>query len=94
LGPDFRNTGGPLTPFDFVGSALSGITQDAFFAPTTKNNPYGIPGGSKPRCSRSARSACQLLRFPSCHVALMLGGFRLIGAVARGREWHSHTTSN
>ena len=41
-GPDFRNTGGPFSPFDFTGlgalSTLSGQTLDAFSTITTKNN--------------------------------------------------------
>jgi hypothetical protein len=98
LGPDFRNTGGPLTPFDFDGlgarSTLSGRTQDAFFTLTTKNNPDGIPGGSNTAVFTLGQVGVPASAVPEPATwALMLGGFGLIGAVARRRERLSHATS-
>ena len=53
VGPDFRNTGGPYSPFDFNGlgarSTFVDKIADAFFTLTTKNNPDAHPGGSNTR---------------------------------------------
>jgi hypothetical protein len=98
LGLDFRNTGGPLTPFDFDGlgarSTLSGITQDAFFKRTTKNNPDGVPRGSNTFVFTVGQVGVPASAVPEPATwALMLGGFGLVGAVARRRERLAHATS-
>ncbi|HYZ48598.1 MAG TPA: PEPxxWA-CTERM sorting domain-containing protein [Sphingomonas sp.] len=86
-GPDFRNTGGPFSSFDFpsIGahSTFSGTVIDAFFATTTKNNPVGeanrllftLGSISVPRSPVPEPSTW----------AMLLGGFGLIGLSTRRR---------
>lgn len=88
-GPDFRNTGGPFTPFDFNGlsarSTFNLLAQDAFFTLTTKNNPDGVPGGSNtPIVSLGQVTVPTAIPEPATW-AMMLGGFGVIGAAMRRR---------
>ena len=89
IGPDFRNTGGPFTPFDFDGlSARSAFNiggDDAFFGLSTKNNPDGIPGGSNTAVFSLGEITVPVgaaIPEPATW-AMMLGGFGLIGAASR-----------
>jgi hypothetical protein len=89
-GPDFRNVGGPFTPLDFDGlgarSTFSGLTTDAFFTLTTKNNPDGTPGGSNtPVFTLGQVSVPGGVPEPTTW-AMMLGGFGLLGAATRRRR--------
>ena len=95
VGPPFRASGGPLAPFDFDGlgarSTFGGTISDAFFGLSTKNNPDGIPGGSGTKIFSLGEVAVpnqQAIPEPATW-AMMLGGFGLIGMVARrGRRPH------
>ena len=87
MGPDFRNEGGPFSPFAFDGltarSAFNGMTDDAFFGLTTKNNPDGLPGGTNtPIYSLGFVTVPNAVPEPATW-AMMIGGLGLIGATAR-----------
>lgn len=88
VGPDFRNAGGPFAPFDFNGlgarSAFNGLTQDAFFTLTTKNNPDGVPGGSNTAVFTLGQVTVPTAAVPEPATwAMLLGGFGLLGAATR-----------
>ena len=90
-GPDFRNTGGPFTPFDFNGlsarSRFGGMGVDAFFGLSTKNNPDGAPGGSNTAVYSLGQVTVPAAAVPEpASWALMLGGFGLLGATVRRRS--------
>lgn len=93
VGPDFRNTGGPYTPFDFNGlgarSTLGGRARDGFFTLTTKNNPDGLPGGSNTPVYTlgsvtvpAAGNGTNAVPEPATW-AMLLGGFGMLGAASR-----------
>jgi hypothetical protein len=92
VGADFRNTGGPFSPFDFDGlgarSTFAGKIADAFFTLTTKNNPDGLPGGSNTAIyTLGAVTVPAVLPVPEPSTwALMLGGFGLAGCALRRRD--------
>jgi hypothetical protein len=94
-GPDFRNTGGPFTPFDFDGlsarSTFGGMGVDAFFGLSTKNNPDGVPGGSNTPVFSLGQVTVPAVPEPAAW-AMMLGGFGLLGGMARRRSRASHVT--
>ncbi|HEU4967319.1 PEPxxWA-CTERM sorting domain-containing protein [Sphingomonas sp.] len=97
-GPDFRNTGGPFTPFDFDGllarSTLGGMAVDAFFGLSTKNNPDGVPGGSNTAVFSLGQVTVPAAAIPEPATwAMMLGGFGLLGATARRRSRPGRVTS-
>lgn len=86
VGPDFRNTGGPLVPFDFDGlgarSTFNLTTIDAFFTVTTKNNPVTD--------ENTAVFTLGRLQVPSAIPepatwAMMVGGFGVAGMAMRRR---------
>ncbi|GAO37909.1 hypothetical protein SCH01S_01_00720 [Sphingomonas changbaiensis NBRC 104936] len=92
VGPDFRNTGGPFSPFDFDGlgarSIYGGMSQDAFFTRSTKNNPDGVPGGSNTAVYTLGQVT---VPFPAAVPepatwAMMLGGFGVMGLSMRRRK--------
>jgi hypothetical protein len=90
VGPNFRNTGGPLAPFDFpsIGarSTFAGTILDAVFTLTTKNNPanesntavYTLGSVSVPRGAIAVPEPATW--------AMLIGGFGLIGVSARRRR--------
>lgn len=96
VGPDFRNEGGPFTPFDFNGlgarSTLGGRQQDAFFTLTTKNNPDNQVGGSNTPVYTLGQVGVPAVgnnpdAIPEPATwAMLIGGFGLIGASARRRH--------
>jgi hypothetical protein len=92
VGPDFRNAGGPFSPFDFDGlgarSSFAGKIADAFFTLTTKNNPDGVPGGSNTAIyTLGSVTVPMALPVPEpASWALMLGGFGLAGLALRRRR--------
>lgn len=91
VGPDFRNTGGPFTPFDFNGlgarSTVGGTSLDAFFTLTTKNNPDGVPGGSNTPVFTLGQVTVPAAAIPEPATwGMMLGGFGLIGLATRRRS--------
>ncbi|NNM77457.1 PEP-CTERM sorting domain-containing protein [Sphingomonas sp. ID1715] len=87
VGPDFRNVDGPFAPLDFNGlsarSTFSGLGVDAFFTLTTKNNPTGAPGGSNTPVFTLGNVSVPTGVPEPASWAMMLGGFGLLGAVAR-----------
>jgi hypothetical protein len=88
VGPDFRNSGGPFVPFDFNGlsarSTFNGMTDDAFFGLSTKNNPDGVPGGSNTPVYSLGSITVPFAAVPEpASWAMMIGGFGLIGAASR-----------
>lgn len=91
VGPDFRNEGGPFTPFDFNGlgarSQFSARTVDAFFTLTTKNNPDGVPGGSNTAVFTLGQVTVPTAAIPEPATwAMLLGGFGMLGAATRRRN--------
>jgi len=97
-GPDFRNTGGPFTPFDFNGllarSTFGGMAVDAFFGLSTKNNPDGVPGGSNTAVYSLGQVTVPAAAVPEpASWAMMLGGFGLLGAATRRRSRLARVTS-
>ena len=91
VGPDFRNEGGPFTPFDFNGlgarSQFSATTVDAFFTLTTKNNPDGVPGGSNTAVFTLGQVTVPTAAIPEPATwAMLLGGFGMLGAATRRRN--------
>jgi hypothetical protein len=98
VGPDFRNTGGPLMPFDFNGlgarSTFDGQRRDAFFTLTTKNNPDGVPGGSNTAVFTLGDITVPNAAIPEPATwALMFGGFGLAGTAMRRRTRVSRVTA-
>jgi opacity protein-like surface antigen len=89
-GPDFRASGGPFQPFNFnnlgARSTFSGLTQDAFFTLTTKNNPDGAPGGSGTAVFTLGQVTVPTAVPEPASWAMMIGGFGLIGAATRRRS--------
>jgi len=91
VGPDFRNEGGPFSPFDFNGlgarSQFSATTVDAFFTLTTKNNPDGVPGGSNTAIFTLGQVTVPTAAIPEPATwAMLLGGFGMLGAATRRRN--------
>lgn len=91
VGPDFRNEGGPFSPFDFDGlgarSQFSATTVDAFFTLTTKNNPDGVPGGSNTAVFTLGQVTVPTAAIPEPATwAMLLGGFGMLGAATRRRN--------
>ena len=94
-GPDFRNVGGPLAPFDFptIGarSTFAGTIIDAFFSLTTKNNPASE--------SNTAVFTLGSVSVPHNAVpepatwAMLLGGFGVLGMSARRRKAMNRVTA-
>lgn len=88
-GPDFRASGGPFQPFSFnnfgARSTFSGLTQDAFFTLTTKNNPDGVPAGSGTPVFTIGQVAVPTAVPEPASWAMMIGGFGLLGAASRRR---------
>jgi len=97
VGPDFRNTGGPFSPFDFDGlgarSAFGGTAADAFFTLTTKNNPDGVPGGSNTAVYTLGQVTVPIATPEPATWAMMVGGFGLAGMALRRRPRTSHATA-
>ncbi|MFD1611160.1 PEPxxWA-CTERM sorting domain-containing protein [Sphingomonas tabacisoli] len=90
-GPNFQTTGGPFASIDFNGlgarSTFGGTAFDAFFAQTTKNTP--------PAEAMTVSYQVGTVRVPAgvpepASWAMMLGGFGLLGAVARRRNAAAH----
>ena len=97
-GPNFRNVGGPFTPFDFSGlsarSTFSNLGLDAFFGLTTKNNPDGVPGGSNTAVFTLGQVTVPVAAVPVPGTwAMMLGGFGVIGLASRRRNRRTHVTT-
>ena len=90
-GPNFHNQNGPFPSFTFEGfsarSTFGGITETAFFARTTKNNPNNRPGGSNTPVLTLGVVGTPLALVPEpTSWAMMLGGFGLMGIAARRRN--------
>jgi hypothetical protein len=89
VGPNFRNAGGPFSPFDFdrlgARSTFASTIADAFFTLTTKNNPDGVPGGSNTAVyTLGSVTVPDPIPEPATW-AMMLGGFGLAGIAFRRR---------
>ena len=96
IGPDFRNQGGPFSPFTFENlsarSTVGGRAIDAFFTQTTKNNPSGVSGGANTPVFTlgvvtipGAANTPDAVPEPATW-AMMLGGFGLLGGAMRRRN--------
>lgn len=89
VGPDFRNQGGPFAPFDFDGlgarSIYGGMSQDAFFTRTTKNNPDRVPGGSNTYVYTLGQVTVPSPTPEPATWAMMIGGLGLAGMALRRR---------
>ena len=88
MGPDTRNSSGPFEPLDLpsIGarSAFSSTILDAFFTLTTKNNPQSE--ANRPVYTLGSISVpYNAIPEPSSW-AMMIGGFGVLGAVARRRR--------
>lgn len=94
-GPDFRTTGGPLSPFDLnsfgARSTFSGVSSDAFFAQTTKNNPPGEAGTTSFTVG-TVRTPASAIPEPATW-AMMVGGFGMMGFAARRRTRPTRVTA-
>lgn len=88
-GPDFRNEGGPFTPFDFNGlgarSTFGNIAVSNFYTLTTKNNPNNVPAGSNTPVYSVGLVSAPAVPEPATW-AMMVGGFGLLGAATRRRS--------
>lgn len=86
-GPDFRNIDGPYPPFDFNGLGAMSIYQtirlDAFTTYTTKNNPDNAENTVV--TTLGVTSVPAMVPEPASW-AMMIGGFGLVGAMARRRR--------
>jgi hypothetical protein len=95
-GADFRTSGGPFDDFDFTGlsarSTFRGLTADAFFGRTTKNNPDGAPGGSGTDVFTLGSVSVPAIPEPATW-AMMIGGFGLAGLATRRRTSMSRVTA-
>jgi hypothetical protein len=96
-GPDFRTSGGPLSPFNFNGlgarSTFGLLRADAFFTLTTKNNPDGQPGGTgTPVFTLGQVSVPTAIPEPATW-AMMIGGFAMAGSAMRRRARLTQVTA-
>lgn len=85
-GPDFQNVDGPFPPFDFTGFGASSIFSrsrlDAFTTITTKNNPAAAENTV---VVTLGSTGVPTVPEPASW-AMIIGGFGLVGAIARRRR--------